>query len=81
MSVIETHTYQDENGKECELSARLVIKVTERETDKKGQRLPGDSLPPAGGSSFGSADMWNYMLQPSAESITGWPMGNCAQDE
>lgn len=39
MSVDETHTYQDENGKECEFTSRLVIKVTERETDRKGQRL------------------------------------------
>jgi hypothetical protein len=39
MSVYETNTYQDENGKECKLISRLVEKVTERETDKKGQRL------------------------------------------
>ena len=39
MSVFENHTYQDETGNECELTSRLVIKVTERESDKKGQRL------------------------------------------
>jgi DDE family transposase len=39
MSVYEGHTYQDENGIEQKLTSRLVVKVTERETDKKGQRL------------------------------------------
>lgn len=39
MSVFETHSYRDQNGNEHELASRLVVRVTERETDRKGQRL------------------------------------------
>ena len=60
MSVYEPHTYQDENGKECKFTTRLVVKVTERETDKKGQQqLPEIEL----------QGWWTSLDLPGAEVI------------
>lgn len=61
LSVFEPHTYRDENGKECEFISRLVIKVTERETDKKGQRLLLPEIELQG--------WWTSLTLPEAEVI------------
>jgi hypothetical protein len=39
MSVKEKHTYTDQDGIERKITLRLVVRVTERKTDKKGQQL------------------------------------------